>query len=334
MQSENLSETGQRMKRAFDKFVDVSKMADENIGQLIRELEIDIAVDLNGHTREGRPGIFARRPAPVQVSYLGFPGTMGSGYIDYLIADQTLIPASSQAYYREKIVYLPYSYQANDLKRAISDKKFTRAECGLPDKGFVFCSFNNAYKILPDTFDCWMRILGQVDDSVLWLLVDNETAKSNLRREAVKRGINPDRLVFAARMPLADHLSRQRLADLFLDTFPCNAHTTASDALWVCLPVLTRIGETFAARVAASLLNAIGLPELISTTTHQFEKRAIELATNPAKLATIKSRLVDNRLTKPLFDIQRFTKSIEAGYTIMYKRHQDGLLPDNICVPE
>lgn len=334
LQSEDLSETGQRMKRAFDKFIDVSKMTDENIGQLIRELEIDIAIDLNGHTREGRPNIFARRPAPTQVSYLGFPGPTGASYIDYLVADQTLIPASCQAYYSEKIVYLPYSYQANDVKRAISDKIFTRAECKLPEKGVVFCSFNSAYKILPDVFDRWMRILGQVDGSVLWLLADNDTAKSNLRREAVKRGVSAERLVFAARMPLADHLARHRLADLFLDTFPCNAHTTASDALWACLPVLTQIGETFAARVAASLLHAIDLPELITTTPDAYEKLAIELAIAPANLATIRSRLAENRLTKPLFDTKGFVKQIETAYAAIYERYQAGLPPDNIYVPQ
>jgi protein O-GlcNAc transferase len=334
LQPEDPSEIGQRMKRAFGQFIDVSGRTDEETARLIRELEIDIAIDLNGHTRNGRAAIFAHRAAPLQVNYLGFPGTMGADYIDYLIADHTLIPTSSQPYYEEKIIYLPNSYQANDRTRPISSKVFTRADCKLPEDRFVFCCFNGAFKILPDVFDRWMRILSQVNGSVLWLLDDNETAASNLKKEAVKRGISAERLVFAARTSLADHLARHRLADLFLDTLPCNAHTTASDALWAGLPVLTQIGESFAGRVAASLLNAIGLPELITTTPKAYEELAVELAANPERLSAIKSRLASNRLTTPLFDIQRFTRHIEAAYTAIYERHQANLPPDNIDVPE
>jgi predicted O-linked N-acetylglucosamine transferase (SPINDLY family) len=273
------------------------------------------------------------RAAPIQVNYLGYPGTMGADYIDYLIADQMLIPESCQPYYTEKIAYLPNSYQANDSKRLIADKRFTRTEAGLPQSGFVFCCFNNSYKITPDVFDCWMRIMNQVNDSVLWLIEKNAIASDNLRKEAAARGVNPERLMFAKQMSLPDHLARHRLADLFLDTCPCNAHTTASDALWVGLPILTQIGETFAGRVAASLLNAIGLPELITTTPQAYESLAIELAMNPEKLAAFKHKLANNRLTTPLFDTQLFTRHIEAAYTAMYERYQAGLPPDHICIP-
>ena len=323
-----------RLKVAFDKFIDVRNMSDRDVALLARSLEIDIGVDLKGFTEDARTNIFAMRAAPIQVNYLGYPGTMGADYIDYLIADPMLIPASHQSHYTEKIVYLPNSYQPNDRKRQISDKAFTRSELGLPQQGFVFCCFNNNYKITPDVFDSWMRILAHVEGSVLWLLEDNEIAARNLKKEASVRGIDPDRLVFAPRMALADHLARHRMADLFLDTLPYNAHTTASDALWAGLPVLTQIGETFAGRVAASLLNAVHLPELVTTTRDDYEALAIELATNPAKLASIKQKLADNRLTTPLFDTELFTKHIEAAYTTMYERYQADLPPDHIHVPQ
>jgi predicted O-linked N-acetylglucosamine transferase (SPINDLY family) len=300
---------------------------------LARDLEVDIAIDLKGFTQFSRTNIFALRSAPIQVNYLGYPGTMGAEFIDYLIADMTLIPERHQRYYTEKIVYLPHTYLVNDSKRHISDKTFTRLEVGLPQEGFVFCCFNKNNKIVPDVFNCWMRVLKQVDGSVLWLFAENAKAASNLRKEAEFRGINPERLIFAKRIPLPDHLARHRLADLFLDTLPYNAHTTASDALWAGLPVLTRIGETFAGRVAASLLNAIGLTELITSTPQAYEALAIELATNPEKLAAIKHKLANNRLTTPLFDTQTFARHIEAAYTMMYERYQANLLPDHIYVP-
>src|SRR5665811_1468247 len=232
------------------------------------------------------------------------------------------MPENSRRYYSEKIVYLPNSYQVNDSKRSISDKAFTRTQLGLPPTGFVFCSFNNNYKITPRIFDCWMRILKQVESSVLWLLEDNSTAASNLKKEAVARGVNPERLIFAKRLPLAEHLARHRLADLFIDTLPYNAHTTASDALWAGLPVLTCPGEAFASSVAASLLTAIGLPELIATTQEEYEALAVELATNPERLEAIKKKLERNRLTAPLFDTRLFTKHIEDAYTQMVERYQ------------
>ena len=323
-----------RLESAFGQFIDVNSYTDIDVARLARNMEIDIAIDRNGFTTYCRPNIFASRAAPLQVSYKGYPGTMGAGYIDYLIADPIVVPADYRENYSEKIAYLPNSYQVYDTKRLVSDKIVSREEVGLPQEGFVFCCFNNNYKITPEVFDCWMRILKQVDGSVLWLLEDNAIAASNLRKEAEIRGVHPERLIFAKRTPSSHHLARHRLADLFLDTLPYNAHTTANDALWAGLPVLTQIGETFAGRVAASLLTAIGLPELITSTPQEYEGLAIELATNPDKLAHIKRKLAGNRLTKPLFDIQRYTRHIEAAYTAMYERYQAGLLPDHIYVPQ
>jgi predicted O-linked N-acetylglucosamine transferase (SPINDLY family) len=321
-----------RLTSAFDQFIDVRDKSDNDIAALSRELGIDIAVDLKGYTQHERSGIFARRAAAIQVSYLGYPGTMGVPYIDYLVADATLIPSERRPYYTEKIVYLPHSYQVNDRKREIADRAFSRDELGLPPRGFVFCCFNNSYKITPEVFDMWMRLLRQVDGSVLWLLEDTVTAAENLRREAAARGVAPRRLVFAPRMPQREHLARHRAADLFLDTCPYNAHTTASDALWSGLPVLTRLGESFAARVAGSLLNAIGLPELITGTAEAYEARALELATEPARLAALKERLERNRMTQPLFDTPLYTRHLEQAYRQMYERCQAGLGPDHLYV--
>jgi protein O-GlcNAc transferase len=321
-----------RLSAAFDRFVDVRAQSDKDIAQTARELGIDIAVDLKGFTKDERHGIFIHRAAPIQVNYLGYPGTTGSGWIDYLIADRTLIPEHSRPHYTEKVVYLPHSYQANDRRRPIAERLFSRAELGLPPTGFVFCCFNNSYKIMPAMFAGWMRILAQVEGSVLWLLEDNQTAVNHLRREAQARGVSGARLIFAPRLPPAEHLARHRAADLFLDTLPCNAHTTASDALWAGLPLLTCLGESFAARVAGSLLNAIGLPELITTTQAHYETLAIELATHPQRLAQLRDRLRANRLTAPLFDTPSFTRQIENAYTQMYERYQAGLAPDYLVV--
>ena len=327
-------EMRKRVFAAFDKFIDVRNQSDKDVALLSRNLEIDVAVDLKGFTQGARVGIFSYRAAPLQVNYLGYPGTMGTEYIDYLIADDTLIPESSRQHYSEKIVYLPNSYQVNDGKRAIANKTFSREELELPSTGFVFCCFNNSYKITPTTFDGWMRILKHADGSVLWLIEDNPTAACNLRKEAEARGVNAARLIFAKRMPLAEHLARHRAAGLFIDTLPCNAHTSASDALWAGLPVLTCIGDAFASRVAASLLNAIDLPELITTTQEEYEALAVELATNPQRLSQIKQKLERNRLTTPLFDIALFTKHIEAAYTQMYERYQVDLPPEHIYVSQ
>jgi predicted O-linked N-acetylglucosamine transferase (SPINDLY family) len=320
-----------RLSQAFNQFFDVYEKSDKEIALLARKLEIDIAVDLGGHTQDSRTGIFSYRAAPIQLGYIGYLGTMGAEYFDYLITDETIIPAELQKFYSEKIVCLP-SYQVNDRKRAISDRQFTRQELGLPENGFVFCCFNNNYKILPTTFDLWMRILKRVEDSILFLYADNEWSKANLISEARVKGIDGARLVFGERISTQDYLARYRVCDLFLDTFPYNAGTTASDALWTGLPVLTLMGQSFASRVAASLLNAIGLPELITNTQEEYEALAIELATNPQKLVEIKLKLANNRLTTPLFDTPLFTKNLEAAYIKMHERCLAGLPPECIYV--
>ena len=326
-------EMRERISAAFDSFIDVRNHSDRDVALLARRFEIDIAIDLKGFTQDSRSGIFAHRAAPLQVSYLGYPGTMSAEYIDYLIADPTLIPEAHRQDYAEKIAYLPNSYQVNDNRRRISEKEFTREALDLPRDGFVFCCFNNSYKITPRTFAGWVRILKQVEGSVLWLLEDNATASRNLRKEAALMGIAPERLVFASRVPLADHLARHRQADLFLDTLPYNAHTTASDALWAGLPVLTCLGNAFAGRVAASLLNAIHMPELVTTSPEAYEALAIELASNPGTLAEIRRKLARNRLTTPLFDTPLFARHIDTAYRTMYERHQAGLPAEHIHVP-
>lgn len=321
-----------RLAAAFDRFIDVRARSDRDIAALARELEIDIAVDLKGYTGDGRPEIFAYRAAPVQVAYIGYPGTTGMAEMDYLLADRTLIPEASRQHYSERIVTLPHSYQVNDARRAISDRAFTRAELGLPASGFVFCCFNGNYKILPATFASWMRLLRQVDGSVLWLLGDQPASIVNLRREAAKHGIDGQRLVFADRRPLADHLARHRAADLFIDTLPYNAHTTASDALWAGLPVLTCMGQSFASRVAASLLGAVGLPELVTTSEYEYEALALALAREPARLEQLKRKLAANRASAPLFDAARFAADLERAYVQMHARRHAGLAPDHLDI--
>jgi predicted O-linked N-acetylglucosamine transferase (SPINDLY family) len=322
----------QRLRPCFNDFIEVGGTSDRGIAELARGLGIDIAVDLKGHTVDSRLGCFAHRMAPIQVNYLGFPGTIGADYIDYIIADQILITAADRAHYSEKVVYLPDSYQPNDRKRPISDAFLSRAEAGLPPDGFVFCCFNNNYKILPATFDAWARILAAVPGSVLWLLEDNPLAAGNLRAEAMKRGLDPARLIFAPRLPLADHLARHRRADLFLDTLPWNAHTTASDALWAGLPLLTCLGTTFSGRVAASLLRAIGLSELIVSSLDAYEDLAIALARDPDRLCRIREKLAAQRLTAPLFDTPRYVQHLEAAYVAMVERHRAGLPPDHLFI--
>jgi predicted O-linked N-acetylglucosamine transferase (SPINDLY family) len=321
-----------RLEKSFDQFIEVGNKSDIEIAQLSRRLNINIAVDLKGFTQDSRTGIFANRAAPIQVNYLGYPGTMGADYIDYIIADKTVIPVESQSSYSEKVVYLSNSYQVNDRKRLISESQYTRQELALPENSFVFCCFNNNFKISHATFNGWMRILKSVDQSVLWLLKDNPWVVENLKKEAQKQGIDGERLVFAERMLLSEHLARHRQADLFLDTLPYNAHTTTSDALWAGLPVLTLMGETFASRVAASLLNAVGLSELVTSTQGEYEALAVELAMNPKKLADIKLKLANNRMTAPLFNTPFFTKNIEAAYIKMIERYQADLQPDHILV--
>ncbi|MFM8244383.1 MAG: tetratricopeptide repeat protein, partial [Candidatus Fonsibacter sp.] len=322
----------QRIEKAFDKFLDVRHLSNLDIVRLSRQNEIDIAIDLGGHTEGSRPEIFSAKVAPIQINYLGFPGTMGSLHLDYLIADPTLIPEDTKDKYSEKIIYLPNSYQVNDSKRKISDRKFTRQEFGLTENGFIFCCFNNNWKILPKMFDRWMRILRSVDGSVLWLYENNPAVAKNLRKEAINRNVNPDRLVFAKNMPHAEHLARYKFADLFLDTFPYGAHTTASEAIWVGTPIITLQGRSFAARVCSSLLTNIDTPELITYSEEEYCSLAIELALNPKKLAKIKTKLFKNQKTTTLFDTKLFSKHIEAAYKAVYERYHAGLPPDHIHV--
>lgn len=323
-----------RIKAGVDHFLDVRTLSDNDITMLARSFEIDIAVDLGGYTAGSRVGIFAMQAAPIQIHYMGYAGTMGAVYIDYLIADRTLIPEDKQQHYSEKIVYIPNSYMVNLSKIEVAEATLIRQEHDLPGTGFVFCCFNNSFKITPTTFAGWMRILKATEGSVLWLYEGNNSTIKNLTTEALKFGINEDRLIFAKHMPVEDHLNRIQLADLFMDTLPCNAHTTASDALRMGLPVLTCIGNSFASRVAASLLNAVNLPELITTSQEQYESLAIELATHPEKLKAIKDKLANNLPTAPLYDTPLFTKHLESAYLTMYDRYQKGLDAEHIYVEQ
>jgi len=326
------SQIRSRIAAAFDHFVDVRDRSDSEAAAMLKRLNVDIAVDLMAFTEGCRPGILARRPAPIQINFLGFPATMGAAHIDYIFADRFLIREDERGFYGEQVVYLPDTYQANDSKRSIADRVPARRDMGLPEAGVVFCCFNNNYKITPKIFDVWMRLLSKVDGSVLWLLEDNAPAAGNLRREAVTRGVAPERLVFASRAAPAEHLARQKLADLFIDTSPYCAHTTCSDALWVGLPVVTYYGPTFASRVASSLLNAIGLPELITHSLEEYEALAFRLARDKEALAAIKAKLAGNRDLYPLFDTALFTRNLESAYAAMMKRYFQGLPPQSFAV--
>jgi predicted O-linked N-acetylglucosamine transferase (SPINDLY family) len=321
-----------RLESAFNSFVDVRDRSDREVAGLLRELEIDIAVDLKGYTQDCRPNILAVRPAPIQVNYLGYPGTMGAPFIDYILADRFVIPEGQRAFYGEKVAYLPDSYQPNDSKRLIGEVTATRHEMGLPEARFVFCSFVSHYKIAPQVFDSWMSILAEVEGSVLWLLTGTEEAMCNLRRYAGTRDIAAERLIFAPRMTLEHHLARHHLADLFLDTLPVNAHTTASDALWAGVPVVTCPGSSFAGRVAGSLLNALGLTELIAETREDYEALAINLARDANRLAEIRAKLARNRGTHPLFDTDRLRRHIESAYETMSQCRQRGEPPVSFAV--
>ena len=327
---ESVSPVTTRLATAFDHFLEVRTKTNLEIAALARSLEIDIAVDLGGYTLHARPGIFALRAAPVQISYLGYLGTMGAPYIDYVIADKVIVPPIVREHYSESILYLP-SYQVNDSKRAASPRQFTRAQLGLPSQGFIFSCFNSHYKITPSTFALWMRILNRVSQSVLFVYSDSELARRNLRREARLHG-SAHRIVFGDRLSVEDYLSRFKVMDLFLDTAPYNAGTTASDALWAGLPVLTRAGESFASRVAASLLTAIGAPELITADAQEYEDLAVDLATNAKRLQELKAKLSHNRLIMPLFDTRLFTARLEAGFKAAHERQQAGLPPADIQI--
>lgn len=315
-----------------DALIDLRRMADHDAIALVRSHDLDIAVDLKGYTKDNRAGIFAGRVAPVQINYLGYPGSIGVDFMDYLIADPIVVPPGDEGYYSERIIRLPGSYQPNDNQREIATIADDRRSLGLPDDGFVFCCFNQGYKIGPAEFDIWMALLREVEGSVLWLLGCSDLAEANLRKEAGARGVDPARLVFAPKRKHAEHLARQRHADLFLDTFAVNAHTTASDALWGGLPVLTLAGRQFAARVAASVVHAVGLPELIAVSASDYAQKALDLATTPPKLAAIRARLAANRLTHPLFDTVSYARRIEAAYEAAHQRRLQDLPPDHIWI--
>lgn len=321
-----------RLERAFDRFIDVSAQDDAAIASLLHQLEIDIAVDLGGHTAGARPGIFAARPCPVQVNYLGFPATMGAPFIDYILADAHVVPPDLQQFYSERVVYLPDTFQANDRARPFLEEAGVRADAGLPEAALVFCSFNQAVKVTPAMFDIWMRLLRRIEDSVLWMLAGNLAAERNLRSEAERRGIDPARVLIAPRAEYRDYLARYRLADLLLDTFPFNAGTTASDALWCGLPVLTCGGEALASRMAGSLLQAAGLPELVTGSLEEYEALALKLARERDLLRGFRERLLRNRLQCPLFDTARFTRHVEAAYATMWQRAQRGQPPASFAV--
>jgi protein O-GlcNAc transferase len=327
------SEIRRRINAAFHRVADITSISDAQAVARIRADEIDILVNLNGFFGRARTGVFRDRAAPVQVNYLGFPGTIGADYIDYIIADQYVIPREHEQFYVEKVVLLPECYQVNDSKRPIYEIVETRSTAMLPDDGFVYCCFNNSYKITQDVFELWMRLLKKNDKTTLWLVEDNADATHNLRREANECGVSPERLVFAPRVDLAEHLARHRLADLFVDTLPYNAHTTASDALWAGLPLLTCIGSTFPGRVGASLLHAIGMPELITQSLEEYERLALRLAQEPALLRSFKIRLAENRDRCPLFDTKQFARHIEAAYLTMWERHRSGEPPVGFAVP-
>jgi predicted O-linked N-acetylglucosamine transferase (SPINDLY family) len=323
-------EPRQRLMRSFDQFIDVQEKSDLDAAALARELEIDIAIDLGGYTYNSRSGIFALRAAPLQLNYLGYLGTLGASYIDYIVADPTVVTAQSEAFFTEKIIYLPDSFQVNDRKRRIAQRIFTRSELGLPASGCVFCCFNNSFKIQPETFASWMRILQRVKTGVLLLVAGDDAIQSNLRARATRHGVDPRRLIFGERLPPPEYLARYRAVDLFLDTLPYNAGATASDALWAGLPVLTLAGQAFAGRIAASLLKAIGLPELITTTRREYEDLAVALAENPSRLAQIREKLDHTRLTSPLFATDRFARHLEAAYVAIHERYLAGLAPVHI----
>ena len=319
----------------FDQFIDVENKSDLEIAELSRSMEIDIAIDLGGHTQGSRTGIFSYRAAPIQVNYLGYPGSMGAEYIDYLIADKTLIPEQDRISYQEKIVYLPNTYIIDDRDRRVGHKRFERKDFGLPDCGIVFCAFNSAYKFNQRMLESWSRILLKTRGSVLWISENNAVFRENLLNTFSSLGINSDRIVFATRLETPeDHLARHKLADLFLDTSPYNAHTTALDSLKSGLPVLTLMGEGFAGRVGASVVNAIGLPDLVTYSHEEYELKAIALSSIPEELNKIKARLKTNFNTKPLFNSPLFTAHIEAAYIKMYERYQADLEPDHILINE
>ena len=327
-----IDEMNIRLQKAFDVYKEIGHETDEQIATTIQKDNIDILIDLNGHTKDRRTGVLCLRPASIQINYLGFPGTMGADYIDYIIADKILIPDKFENFYSENIIRLPHSYMPTDNTRIISNKPISRKEQGLPEDGIVFCCFNNSYKISSIEFDIWMLIVGRIDNSVLWLNIKNKLVRENICRAAQIRGIDPSRIIFANSLPMEEHLARYALADIFLDTFNFNAHTTASEALWAGLPVVTKLGKSFAARVAGSLLSAVGLDELITHTELEYEELILELALNPKKLKKIKHKLNKNKITEPLFDTELYISHIEQSYLKAYDNYLLGNNTVNINI--
>jgi predicted O-linked N-acetylglucosamine transferase (SPINDLY family) len=323
-----------RLINSFDQFIECAHLNDIDVAKLAREMKLDIAVDLGAITQDSRMGVFAARAAGVQVNYLVYPGTLGTQYHEYVVADKVVIPENQAHCFTEKIAYLPNCYQVNDRTRAVSERILDRRHEGLPENAFVFCCFNNAYKILPEIFSVWMGILRELPNSVLWLLEANETAKENIWVEAKKLGVSSDRIIFAKKSNKEDHLARQKLADLFLDTFPYGAHTTASDALWVSLPLITLMGKSFQSRVAASLLHSVNHPELITADLGSYKALALQLAKNQNQLQAIRHHLESEKLNLPLFDTPRFVRSIESAYIHMYQNALDGKVPQTFHVSE
>ncbi len=321
-----------RLEKAFEHFVEAGTMDDAALAALLREREVDIAVDLNTHIAHARPEVFAMRPAPIQASCLIYPGTSGIDAIDYLFADRIVLPEADRPHYSESIVFMPETYFITDDGAPAPAAIDRRVDHGLPAAGFVFCCFNNGFKVTADVFEVWMRLLRAVEGSVLWLLDSSRDFSANLRREAAARGVAPARLVFASRIGIEAHLTRHHHADLFLDTFYYNAHTTACDAMWMGLPVITRLGAAFAGRVAASLLHAAGMSELVTTSTEAYEALALELAMNPAALAKVRAKLAATCRRSPLFDTARQTRQIEAAYMRMMARHRAGAPPEDFAV--
>ncbi len=326
------SKIRKRVVKTFDKFFDVKFKTTKEIVQHSRELNIDIAIDLKGFTNNNRFDLFIERCAPIQISYLGFPGTSGSDCIDYLIADKIIIPEENKNYYSENIIYLPNSYQANDSNPTLSKRIFSKKDFNLPENKFIFCCFNHNFKILPDMFEIWMRILKKVKNSVIWLLIDNEIAQNNLKKILVSNDIDPNRMIFAGRLPHSEHIIRLGLADLFLDTFPCNAHTTASDALRSSLPIITIKGNSFASRVASSLLTSVGLEELITNSEKEYEELAIKIAEEKNFYKEIKHKLKKNIIEMPLFNSKLFTKKLETAYVEVYKNYNENTKPETIQI--
>jgi len=325
-------EMRKRIKLGVDHFVDVNNLSSIEIAKLIQNYNIDISIDINGYTRKSRSEIFQYRMSPIQINYLGYPSTMGANFIDYIIADPVTIPDENRDFYSEKIIYMPHTYQANDDKRKIAKTNSKRVDFNLPEKGFVFCCFNQIYKISPKEFNIWMRLLRNVNNSVLWLIKSNKWVEQNFSKEAKRQGIDPLRIVFAEKLSHSEHLARHKHADLFIDTFNYNAHTTASDALWAGLPIVTKQGKQFSARVTSSLLTACGLPELITKNEKEYEDLIYELATNPKKLKTISLKLSENKKNKPLFNTKQYTNNFENGLQKAYDLYFNGEHPKNVFV--